>query len=373
MKVIEDNDKILVVDDIPTNMWVLLEVLDNAGYEVLLAQSGSQALRIAQYAKPKLILLDVMMPIMDGFEVCQQLKANPELRAIPVIFMTALSDNTNKIKGFELGAADYITKPIQYREVLARVATHLELYKLQQALQQRNAELETFARMVAHDLKNPLNAVINLTELIISEQHKYNDVETIKQKIISRLKWVLQASGQMREIIEALLLMAGLAQHKDLIIAKVDMHQTLIDVIEQRLLFMIEQTQAEIIYNQELPPAKGYAPWIQEIWANYISNAIKYGGKPPKLYIGATPQADGMLRFWVKDNGTGLSNSDQSKLFTPFTRLHDGEGHGLGLSIVQQIAQKLNGKVGVNSEVGHGCEFYFTLPAADNNINPLEE
>jgi two-component system, sensor histidine kinase and response regulator len=356
-------DKILVVDDIPTNMWVLLEVLDNAGYEVLLAQSGNQALRVAEYAKPQLILLDVMMPIMDGFAVCQNLKSNPELSAIPIIFMTALSDNTNKIKGFELGAADYITKPIQYREVLARVATHLELYKLQQALQQRNAELEAFAHMVAHDLKNPLNSIINLTELIISEQHKYNDIETIKQKIISRLNWVLQASGQMREIIESLLLMAGLAQHKNLILAKVDMHQTLINVIEQRLLFMLEQAQAEIIYTQELPPALGYAPWIQEIWANYISNAIKYGGKPPKIHIGATPQTDGMLRFWIKDNGAGLSPENQSKLFTPFTRLHDGEGHGLGLSIVQQITHKLNGQVGVNSEIGQGCEFYFTLPA----------
>ncbi|MEK7989550.1 MAG: hybrid sensor histidine kinase/response regulator [Thiotrichaceae bacterium] len=358
-------DKILIVDDIPANMWVLLEVLSDAGYDVLLAQSGEQALRVAEYARPALILLDVMMPNMDGFEVCRILKANPNLCKIPVIFMTALSDTINKLKGFELGAADYVTKPIQYKEVLARVSAHLEVHKLQAILVQRNAELETFSRMVAHDLKNPLNAVINLTEMIADDCEQNSDVN--KTKALSRLRWVSQAGQQMMNIVDALLLMAGIAQNKNVDIDVVNMNQIVDEVIQQRLLYMIEEHHAEIIQPPSFPTALGYAPWIHEIWANYISNAIKYGGHSPKLQLGATPLEDGMVQFWIKDNGRGLSDEEQKKLFKPFTRLHDGDGHGLGLSIVQQITERLGGKVGVESQLEQGSRFYFTLPSLDKD------
>ncbi|WP_353571360.1 hybrid sensor histidine kinase/response regulator [Candidatus Albibeggiatoa sp. nov. BB20] len=356
-------DKILIVDDIPANMWVLLEVLSDAGYDVLLAQSGEQALRVAEYAKPALILLDVMMPNMDGFEVCRILKTNPDLCKIPVIFMTALSDTINKLKGFELGAADYVTKPIQYKEVLARVSAHLEVHKLQATLVQRNAELETFSRMVAHDLKNPLNAVINLTEMVADEYEQAQEIN--KAKSLSRLRWVSQAGQQMMNIVDALLLMAGIAQNKKVDIDVVNMNQILDEVIQKRLLYMIDEHQAEITRPSSLPTALGYAPWIHEIWANYISNAIKYGGYPPQLQMGATPLENGMTEFWIKDNGRGLSEEEQAKLFKPFTRLHDGDGHGLGLSIVQQIAERLGGEVGVKSELKQGSRFYFTLPSLD--------
>ncbi|MCV6637426.1 hybrid sensor histidine kinase/response regulator [Candidatus Albibeggiatoa sp. nov. NOAA] len=359
-------DKILIVDDIPANMWVLLEVLSDAGYDVLLAQSGEQALRVAEYAKPALILLDVMMPNMDGFEVCRILKANPELCKIPIIFMTALSDTINKLKGFELGAADYVTKPIQYKEVLARVSAHLEVHKLQAELVKRNAELETFSRMVAHDLKSPLNAVINLTDILADECE--HDAEIDRQKALSRLRWVSKAGQQMMGIVDALLLMAGVSQNKAVNIDVVNMNQIVEEVIQQRLLYMIKEYQAEVIQPPTLPTALGYAPWIHEIWANYISNAIKYGGKPPRLELGATPLEDGMVQFWIKDNGRGLSEEEQGKLFKPFTRLHNGDGHGLGLSIVQQITDKLYGTVGVESELGQGSRFYFTLPSLNKTI-----
>ena len=354
-------DKILIVDDIPANMWVLLEVLSDAGYDVLLAQSGEQALRVAEYAKPNLILLDVMMPNMDGFEVCRILKDNPELQSIPVIFMTALSDTVNKLKGFELGAADYVTKPIQYREVLARVSAHLDVHKLQAQLVQRNSELETFSRMVAHDLKNPLSAVINLTEMLMDECGQ----DTSKNKSLDRLQWVMQAGHQMMNIIDALLLMAGVSQNTQVEIDIVNMSQIVDDVIQQRLLFMIEEHQVEIKQPDSFPTALGYAPWIHEIWANYLTNAIKYGGSPPQIQLGATALEDGMIQFWVQDNGRGLSEEEQGKLFQPFVRLHDGDGHGLGLSIVQQIVEKLNGQVGVESELTKGSRFYFTLPSLD--------
>lgn len=135
-------DIVLIVDDNPTNLGVLSDVLDRAGWSVSAVKSGVKALERIQFIRPDLILLDVMMPEMDGFETCQRLKAMPDMQHIPIIFMTALSDVSDKVKGFELGAVDYITKPFQQAEVIARAQTHLKLYRLQQEVQQYNADLE---------------------------------------------------------------------------------------------------------------------------------------------------------------------------------------------------------------------------------------
>lgn len=136
--------------------------------------------------------------------------------------------------------------------------------------------------------------------------------------------------------------------------------------VRERLVFMVEEYKAEIILPRHWPVASGYEPWLEEVWANYISNGLKYGGTPPRLELGATEEADGMIRFWVRDNGPGLLPEKQAVLFTEFIRLSQlqVEGHGLGLSIVQRIISKLGGRVGVESELGKGSTFYFILPAA---------
>jgi signal transduction histidine kinase len=133
-----------------------------------------------------------------------------------------------------------------------------------------------------------------------------------------------------------------------------------------RLLYLIERQKAEIILPEEWPVAMGYAPWIEEVWVNYISNAIKYGGSPPRVELGGIKEDDGVVRFWARDNGKGISSGDQESLFAPFTRLQQvrARGHGLGLSIVQRIIQKLGGDVGVTSGEGDGSIFYFTLQEA---------
>jgi signal transduction histidine kinase len=129
----------------------------------------------------------------------------------------------------------------------------------------------------------------------------------------------------------------------------------------------IGEHHAEIIVEnaEAWPVAAGYAPWVEEVWANYVSNALKYGGTPPRIELGATLEGDAMVRFWVRDNGAGLSAEQQSNLFKMYSRLDTKrvEGHGLGLSIVQRIVNKLGGQVGVESAVGQGCTFSFTLPA----------
>ncbi len=362
-KTTQHQGTLLIVDDIQANINVLSESLKMAGFKVLIAKNGKRAIQKAEYAHPDLILLDVMMPEMDGFEACRILKSQQSTQDIPIIFLTAMTDTVDKVKGFQLGAADYITKPIQYEEVLARVNAHLNLYQLQQQLERRNMQLDAFARTVAHDLKNPLNTVIGYADELVeicSEEALLDD------DLMSQLHSVAQAGHKMEDIINALLLLARTSKAEEVEMQPLDMSDILVQV-QQRLTYAINGCQAKISFPDTFPTAKGYAPWVEEIWANYISNGLKYGGVPPCLDLGAEVQKDGMIRFWVVDNGQGLSPEAQAQLFTPFTRLHQerAEGHGLGLSIVQQIVERLNGKVGVGSQVGLGSTFYFTLPVAD--------
>ncbi len=355
---IQSHNTLLIVDDIPANVSVLFDFLTTCGFKVLVAQDGESALQKAQYALPNLILLDVMMPGIDGFETCQRLKSNPKTQDIPVIFMTALADTENKVKGFGLGAVDYVTKPIQQEEVLARVNTHLTLRKLQKELQTQNQELDAFAHTVAHDLKNPLNAVLGFSDLLIETAPK------LEPEADGYLKNIQKGAHKMLDIIEALLLLAGVSKQE------VQMQPLSMDAIvhqvRDRLAFMLKNYEAEIILPEEWPVVRGYAPWVEEIWANYINNALKYGGHPPRVELGSRKGSNKKIQFWVRDNGEGLTPEQQATLFTPFTRLneHRAKGHGLGLSIVQRIAEKLGGEVGVESTVGQGSLFYFSLPAA---------
>jgi len=364
---IESKGTLLIVDDTQANLGVLFDFLSDNGFKVLVAGDGKRAIQKAKYAKPDLILLDVMMPGIDGFETCKLLKSDEQTQEIPIIFMTALADTVDKVKGFQLGAADYLTKPIQHEEVLARVTSQLHFTNLKKQLEartveleKRNMELDAFAHTVAHDLKNPLNAIIGYTEMLVTECSPDTKPD---EDMIETLYKVEQAGHKMVNIIDALLLLAGVSKQAFVTKQPLDMSDILNQVI-QRLSYMIKEYQAQIRLPDSWPSAMGYAPWIEEIWANYVSNALKYGGKPPHLELGASTEAKGIIRFWIRDNGPGLSQEARAKLFTPFTRLHTGnvEGHGLGLSIVQQVVDKLGGQVGVESSEGDGCLFYFTLP-----------
>jgi signal transduction histidine kinase len=170
----------------------------------------------------------------------------------------------------------------------------------------------------------------------------------------------------MSSIIAELLLLAGVrtmeAEPEPLDMASI------VDEAQQRLVDMIEEHRAEILLPDVWPVAWGHAPWIEEAWVIYLSNALRYGGRPPRVELGASVQADGMVRFWVRDNGLGLTPEEQDRLFAPFTKLDQtrAEGHGLGLSIVRRIIEKLGGQVGVESDglPGQGSVFTFTLPGA---------
>ena len=355
----EQDAHILIVDDTAFNAQILSMTLTRAGYRTHIAENGQQALERVATSPPDLILLDVMMPVMDGFTTCQYLKQAQYSQHIPIIFMTSLNDAVSKIKGFEMGAVDYITKPIQTEELLARVRTHLTMNRLQTRLETQNAQLEAqnieltaFSRTIAHDLKNPLTSMINLIDFLIEGEGHLDD------KQIRHLQHISHASHKMMEIIKGLLLLSGISK-QTMELRPLDMGQ-IIQQAQQRLHYLFTEYKGTLETPTNWPVVYGHAQWLEEVWVNYLSNGLKYGGRPPRLRLGAMVLEDNLVKFWVQDNGKGLDEEMQQNIFS----LHHEplRGRGLGLSLVQRIISKLHGTVGVESAVGQGCTFYFTLP-----------
>ncbi len=270
-------------------------------------------------------------------------------------------------------ATGQITHYIAIKEDITEVKQAQEaLRQYAEQLAAQNAELDAFAHTVAHDLKNPIGIIVGYAGLLL------DDYETMSpQDLANALRRIFQVGKKLDTIIEELMLLAGVRK-QEVTPQSLDMGHVVREAIE-RLQVLVQDRQAQITVLDEAawPVALGYAPWIEEVWANYIGNAIKYGGQPPQIKIGADlpllsspPQAGGkergIVRFWVQDNGPGLSEEAQRALFTPFTRLEQvrAKGHGLGLSVARRIVEKLGGQVGVESTPGQGSTFFFTLPAA---------
>ncbi len=240
-----------------------------------------------------------------------------------------------------------------------------ERIKAEEAQQKLIQELDSFAHTVAHDLKAPLNVIIGAAGIL-------DELDTVKsnEEVRQLVGIILQSGSKMSNIIEELLLLAEV-RDTEVEFEPLDMADIVAEA-QQRLSYTIKEKQAEIILPPTWPVALGYGPWIEEVWVNYISNALKYGGQPPRVELGADVQSGGMaVRFWVRDNGAGLAPEEQTRLFTPFTQLSRvrAEGHGLGLSIVRHIVEKLGGQVGVQSEVGQGSVFSFTLPGVEHTVH----
>jgi two-component system sensor histidine kinase/response regulator len=364
---------ILVVDDTPANLRLLTHMLTEHGYYARPVLDGAQALATAQTAPPDLILLDIRMPGMDGYVVCQRLKADEGTREIPVLFISALSETEDKVQAFAAGGVDYITKPFQLEEVLARVQTHLTIRNLRRDLERQIAEqnsliadLQAYAHSVAHDLRSPISVALGTSELLADADTPMSETE--RSEFIGLMNDGLRKAAN---IITELLLLAEVRQ-ADVEVAPVEMAPVVAEA-QRRVAALLRDAGATITQPPVWPHALGHAPWIEEIWVNYLTNAVKYGGKPPVIEIGATAQGDGVVRFWVRDNGAGLTAENQATLFAPFIRLERtrATGHGLGLSIVQRIARKLNGEVGVESSgiPGQGSTFFFTLPALERTTD----
>lgn len=223
------------------------------------------------------------------------------------------------------------------------------------------SDLDAFSHTVAHDLKSPLSILTGYLGLLREEQRddgQHHDSEMIK--------WAEHSAHKMGRIIDELLLLASIRMRDEIELDPLDMRDVVNEAIS-RLAIDLTQRRSQVKIHDETtwPLAVGYAPWIEEVWANYISNAIKYGGRPPLIELGAEPAENAMVRFWVRDNGQGISAEQHNQLFKPFTRINEvrAQGYGLGLSIVQRIITRLGGTVSVDSTPGQGSTFSFTLPA----------
>ncbi|RMG94467.1 MAG: hybrid sensor histidine kinase/response regulator [Chloroflexi bacterium] len=353
--------RILVAEDDFLVSEMVSGMLEELGYTIVgKATNGQEAIEKNQKLRPDIVVMDVQMPGMSGIQAAEIIQ---QTSPTPVVILTAHESQELVNQASRAGIAAYLLKPPDSRTLeraitiaLARFQDLQQMRAINQELLNSNQELDSFAHTVAHDLQNPLSLVIGFSELLIQNYDEYSDAE---RKDL--LKTINRNAHKLSNIIDELLLLAGV-RNAEVVLEPFDLKLTALEA-KMRLSDMIEDYQAEVVIPDEMPMALGHAPWVEEVWVNYLSNGIKYGGQPPRLEIGAEVCGD-YVRCWVQDNGEGIDPAELDKLFVPFNQLKQvrTKGHGLGLSIVHRIVTRLNGEVGVESMPGKGSRFWFTLP-----------
>jgi two-component system, sensor histidine kinase and response regulator len=358
---------VLLVDDNPQNLKMLGNILKEKPYRQALAQSGAEALDFLKKKRPDLILLDIMMPDMNGFEVCQQLKQDAELSEIPVIFLTAKTEKKDVIKGLEEGAVDYITKPFNNQELIKRVSTHLELKAAKAALlekieelKQANATKDKFFSIIAHDLMSPFNALVGLSELLVEKdidvQEREKLLRIIQQAsktgynlLKNLLEWSRFQTGRMTFRLESINL-------KELVDSN-------LELLRSNALAKDIQIFSDIL---EKTFVLADSNMLNTIIRNLLSNAIKFTPENGKINISGC-EKESETEISISDTGVGIKPQDIEKLFrkditysTQGTKQESGTG--LGLILCQEFVEKHEGKIWVESELGKGSIFYITLP-----------
>ncbi|HSH02389.1 MAG TPA: hybrid sensor histidine kinase/response regulator [Anaerolineae bacterium] len=345
--------QILIVDDDLLNRKILTASLKKNNYAIKTATNGQEALDILHTTRINAVLLDLNMPIVNGYQVLEQMKADEKLATIPVLITSNLDTVDHIVRCLQMGASDYLPKP--FNPILLK--SRLESALAQIDLQEKIAELDAFAHTVAHDIKTPLTTITMSSTLL---RRNFKELSsTNKIKMLTRIE---SNSIRISGIVDSLLLLATI-NNEDISVETINMDRIIVEV-QNRLDSLIQQHQPTIVLPNSWPSALGHTAWITKVWANYLSNALKYSGPNPHIELGATPQ-NNTIRFWIRDNGPGIPPDYIPNLFLPFSRVTqlNIEGHGLGLSIVHRIIKKLNGQVGVDSTLGHGATFWFTLPA----------
>lgn len=365
---------ILVVDDQPDNLRILSFMLREEGYQVRKALNGQMALTACQTLLPDVILLDIMMPDMDGYEVCQRLKASDKTCEVPVIFISALDDVVDKVKAFSVGGVDYITKPFQVEEVLARVANQLtiqqlyrqlteqntQLQKLNEELKRSNDELEQFAYIASHDLQSPLQAIVGYARIIEATYENHLDTDA-KQYIAN----IVNAGWRMTQLIEDLLDYSRVGTCTEEF--KPTDCKTVLEEVLANLDEEICASGASISYS-DLPTVMGSSTQLMQVFQNLISNSIKFCRPevPPQVEITAKAKKNDEWIVAVRDNGIGIETQHFERIFEVFQRLHSYKkypGNGIGMSICKKIVERHGGRIWVESQPGVGTTFYFTIPA----------
>ena len=382
--------KVLIVDDTPENLRLLRQALEPEGYSILVASNGEGALKIAGSAHPDLILLDVQMPGMDGFETCHRLKQDETTQDIPVIFVTAEAETESVVEGFCVGGVDYIIKPFKNEEVLIRVQTHLKIDHLYQALLASNIKLkemqnqlilkEKLASMgnlvagVSHEINSPVGAIIGAADVASRCLTKIMDIYeeasgTIREgaefkKVLRVLKDSVQNVATAGERIDRIVRnLRKFARLDEDAFQKVNLHEGLDSAVE----LCEHQLKSNISIEKafgEVPPILCFPGELNQIFMNLLLNAIQAIETQGTIRI-ETSSEENNAYVKISDTGVGIPDDEVNKIFDPgFTTKGVGVGLGLGLSISYDIAQKHRGEITVESEVGKGSTFTLRVPVA---------
>lgn len=359
---------ILMVDDTPENLEVLAGMLKARGYKVRAAISGELALQAALSQPPDLILLDINMPGMNGYEVCAKLKADEKLKEIPVIFLSALNETIDKVKAFGAGGVDYITKPFQFEEVEARVETHLELRRQKRLVQENYDHLrelekvrDSMVHMVIHDLRSPLTVIFAFLELI-----KEDAKSALSPEAVHYVAECLNAARQMIQLASDVLDTSKMQEGRmKLKLEDCDLNR----VVEECMAGLESLAESRKIKFSPAPaPAAVLADRdiVFRVVQNLLANALKFTQDSGTILISIEPAGDHVL-VSVKDDGPGIAPEYRQKVFEKFAQVELRSGRqrystGLGLAFCKLAVEAHGGSIGVECEEGRGSCFWFDLP-----------
>ncbi|HZH43018.1 MAG TPA: hybrid sensor histidine kinase/response regulator [Lysobacter sp.] len=357
--------RILVVDDQSANVRVVGTLLARHGYEVVAASSGQEALQRYHESRPDLILLDMMMPGMDGFDVLAALRALPEPLNVPVVFVTAAHDHDLLLRAFDAGAVDYVTKPFLPEELLARVNAHIGLKLTRDRLERVAREREELVNLVAHDLKNPLTSVLFASDVLRNNGCKPERVPRYLQMIHDA---ATDALGYIKHYLER---QAGRVYRAE---ARACSLNAVIDWLAERYEMQLEASGITLDISHAPPEASVAIDErvLRQVSENLVTNAMKYAPNGPLLLAGRAG-APGYWQLVVADRGPGIPPERHRELFRPFMRLHDGRADdissGLGLSLAKQIVHDAGGQLWYEPREGGGALFVIELPGAVSTID----
>lgn len=398
-------NSILVIDDTPANLQLLTGLLSDCGHEVRAVQDGAFALKSAHTAPPDLIVLDIRMPGMDGYEVCKRLKADERTREIPVIFLSALDDMADKLKGFQVGGVDYITKPFQAQEVLARIETHLTLRNLRRDVEEKNRQLQdevqwrkqaeeemralndhldagnrqleqtnqqlleanaskdAFFSIIAHDLRSPFTSLLGLTQALLEEGSAFPP-ETLQRMLENLHASAEHTYALLTNLLEWSRLERGYTEcHPESLPLK-----PLVEKNIHLVAHHAEQKQIVLQYRMaDNIAAYADLAMIDTVVRNLLSNAVKFTEAGGSIDVAAQAQHDA-VDISISDSGIGMDIDTLNALFRIDKKTSQpgtaGEhGSGLGLILCRELVEKNGGSIRVNSVKGQGTTFTFSLPA----------
>ncbi|HZX31297.1 MAG TPA: ATP-binding protein [Rhodocyclaceae bacterium] len=369
------NGRILVVDDSAVNVSILNQALEDE-HEVIFALNGTDALELARTRSPDLILLDAVMPDLDGYAVCDELQAHPATREIPIIFVTSLDGSEDETRALEAGAVDFIQKPVNAAVVQARVRTHLTLKRQRDRLREAgnllqnanaalvhsNHDLQHFAHLAAHDLQAPLNAIAGFTQLLRDEC-----TGKVSAEADQHIAFILDSAHRMRALILDLLAYSQLDSLAQ------PLESTSLKKVFDEVAFILASQVSEskaIVNCGELPTVMADRQQMLQLFMNLVENALKYNeSKQPEVHVFATREGNEWI-IAVKDNGIGIDPKYHQQIFELFRRLHSTQaypGSGIGLSMCQRIVSRHGGRIWVESAEGAGSTFYVSFPAGTSS------